>query len=120
LGVLGARAAGKTIVDGVYNDVRDSQGFEAERRQARQLGFDNKTLIHPGEVEICNRVFSPSPEEVDHARRVIDAFEEAAWRGSGVATVDGRLIENLHVAQARSVLMADPGSEGTGGALASG
>ncbi len=118
--VLGARAAGKIILDGVYNDLVDSLGLEAECRQGRQLGFDGKTLIHPGQVEICNRVFSPSPEEVDHARRVIKAFEEAASRGSGVATVDGRLIENLHVAHARSVLIADPGSEGTGGASASG
>ena len=113
---LGARAAGKTIIDGVYNDIRDSEGFEAECRHGRQLGFDGKTLIHPSQVEICNRVFSPSPGEVDHALRVLSAFEEAESRGSGVATVDGRLIETLHVDHARSVLSAASPSEGTGDA----
>ena len=106
--LLAARAAGKVIVDGVYNDVRDLQGFEAECRQGRQLGFDGKTLIHPSQVEPCNRVFTPSADEVAHARRVIHVFEEAAEAGRGVATVDGKLIENLHVANARRVLaMAD-------------
>jgi citrate lyase subunit beta/citryl-CoA lyase len=106
--LLAARATGKAIVDGVYNDVRDPDGFEAECRQGRQLGFDGKTLIHPGQVEPCNRVFSPSAEEVTHAHRVIDAFQEAEDAGRGVATVDGKLIENLHVANAQRVLaMAD-------------
>jgi citrate lyase subunit beta/citryl-CoA lyase len=106
--LLAARATGKAIVDGVYNDVRDPAGFEAECRQGRQLGFDGKTLIHPNQVELCNRVFTPSSDEVTHAHRVIDAFREAEEVGRGVATVDGRLIENLHVANARRVLaMAD-------------
>lgn len=109
--LLGARAAGKMIVDGVYNDVRDPEGFEAECRQGSRMGFDGKTLIHPGQVEICNRAFSPSEADVEHARRVIEAFEEAESSGSGVATVDGRLIENLHVDSARRVLsLADTGS----------
>jgi citrate lyase subunit beta/citryl-CoA lyase len=102
--VLAARAAGKSILDGVYNDVRDADGFEAECRQARQYGFDGKTLIHPGQVDICTRVFSPSAEEIELARRVIDAFEQAEREGRGVVTVDGRLIENLHVESARRVL----------------
>ncbi len=102
--LLAARAAGKTIVDGVYNDVRDLEGFEAECRHGRRLGFDGKTLIHPGQVEICNRAFAPSAEEVEHAHRVIEAFEEAERAGRGVATLDGRMIENLHVANARRVL----------------
>lgn len=102
--LLGARAAGKMILDGVYNDVRDPEGFEAECRQGRELGFDGKTLIHPGQVEICNRVFSPTPEDVEHAHRVIEAFEDAQRAGSGVVTVDGRLIENLHVETARRTL----------------
>lgn len=107
--VLAARATGRMIVDGVFNDVRDSEGFEVECRQGRQLGFDGKTLIHPGQVDICNRVFSPSAEDVEHARRVIEAFEEAERSGAGVATVDGRLIENLHVESARRVLsLAEP------------
>jgi citrate lyase subunit beta/citryl-CoA lyase len=106
LSLLGARAAGKTILDGVYNDLRDLEGFEAECAQGRRLGFDGKTLIHPGQVEICNRVFSPSDAELEHARRVIDAFEQAERAGAGVITIDGRLVENLHVESARRVLSA--------------
>jgi citrate lyase subunit beta/citryl-CoA lyase len=109
--LLGARAAGKTILDGVWNDVRDLEGFEEECRQGRRFGFDGKTLIHPGQVEICNRAFSPSEEEVARARRVIEAFEEAERDGRGVVTVDGRMIENLHVASARRTLaLADAGT----------
>jgi citrate lyase subunit beta/citryl-CoA lyase len=103
--LLAARAAGKTILDGVYNDVRDAAGFEAECLQGRRLGFDGKTLIHPGQVEICNQAFSPSDAEVEHARRVIEAFEEAQRAGAGVVTVDGRMVENLHVESARRVLV---------------
>lgn len=102
--VLAARAAGRTILDGVHNDVRDEVGLEAECVAGRQLGFDGKTLIHPSQVEICNRVFSPSQAELDQARRVIAAFDEAAQAGIGVATLDGRLIERLHVSAALSVL----------------
>ena len=104
--LLGARAADKLILDGVYNDLRDPAGFEAECAQGRRLGFDGKTLIHPGQVEVCNRVFSPSDVELDHARRVVEAFEEAESAGAGVVTVDGRMIENLHVESARRVLAA--------------
>ena len=102
--VLAARATGRTILDGVYNDVRDLDGFTAECRQGHAYGFDGKTLIHPSQVDPCNVAFSPSADAVAHARRVIDAFEEAERAGSGVVTVDGRLIENLHVATARRVL----------------
>jgi citrate lyase subunit beta/citryl-CoA lyase len=102
--VLAARASGRTILDGVYNDVRDAEGFAAECRQGRAFGFDGKTLIHPSQVEPCNEAFSPSPEEVEYAQRVIAAFEDAERAGSGVVTVDGRMIENLHVATARRVL----------------
>ena len=102
--VLAARARGRTILDGVFNDVRDLDGFAAECRQGRAFGFDGKTLIHPGQVEPCNAAFSPGPDEVAHARRVIDAFEEAERAGAGVVTVDGRMIENLHVATAQRVL----------------
>ena len=105
--LLGARAAGKAILDGVYNDLRDLQGFEAECAEGRRLGFDGKTLIHPAQVDICNRVFSPSDTELRHARRVIDAFEAAARAGAGVATVDGRMVENMHVENARRVLSAE-------------
>ncbi|MEU1542780.1 CoA ester lyase [Actinacidiphila glaucinigra] len=104
LALLGAREAGKVILDGVYNDVTDESGFEAECVQGRRFGFDGKTLIHPRQVEVCNRVFAPSPEEADRARRIIEAFEAAVAEGRGVVTVDGRMIENLHVDDARRVL----------------
>jgi citrate lyase subunit beta/citryl-CoA lyase len=102
--VLAARATGRAILDGVYNDVRDPGGFAAECRQGRAYGFDGKTLIHPSQVDPCNECFSPSAAEIEHAHRVIEAFEQAARAGSGVVTVDGRMIENLHVASARRVL----------------
>ncbi|MCC6434726.1 MAG: CoA ester lyase [Acidimicrobiales bacterium] len=102
--LLAAREAGVAIVDGVYNDVRDAEGFEAEARQGFELGFDGKTLIHPSQVEPTNRLWAPSEEQIDYARRVIAAFEEAVAEGKGVATVDGRMIENLHVDNARRTL----------------
>jgi citrate lyase subunit beta/citryl-CoA lyase len=102
--LLAAREAGITILDGVYNDVKDLEGFEAECVQGAQLGFDGKTLVHPTQVEVANRVWAPSDEEVEHARRVIEAFDEAQREGKGVVTVDGRMIENLHVDNARRTL----------------
>ncbi|MCQ4084938.1 CoA ester lyase [Streptomyces sp. RB6PN25] len=104
LALLAARETGKAILDGVYNDVKDLEGFEAECVQGRQFGFDGKTLIHPAQVEPCNRVFAPSDEQIERSRRIIDAFEEAAREGRGVVTVDGRMIENLHVEDARRIL----------------
>ncbi|EWT00540.1 malyl-CoA thiolesterase [Intrasporangium oryzae NRRL B-24470] len=104
LAILAARAAGVAVVDGVYNDVKDADGFRAEACQGRELGFDGKTLIHPGQVEPCNEVFAPSEAQVADARAVIAAFEAAQAEGRGVATVNGRLIENLHVDTARKVL----------------
>jgi citrate lyase subunit beta/citryl-CoA lyase len=104
LAVLGARAAGVAVVDGVYNDVRDGEGFAAECAQGRDLGFDGKTLIHPGQVDAANRTFAPSDDEVDTARRTIEAFEAASAEGHGVATLDGRLVESLHVDTAHRVL----------------
>ena len=104
LALLGARAAGKDILDGVYNDVSDLDGFEAECRQGQQMGFDGKTLIHPKQIEPCNAVFAPSEEEVSRSRRIIEAFQEAQREGRGVVTVDGRMIENLHVDNAQRVL----------------
>ena len=102
--VLAVREAGKVILDGVFNDLDDEEGFESECRQGRDYGFDGKTLIHPKQLEPCNRIFAPSEDEVAHARRVIDAFEEARAQGRGVVTVDGRMIENLHVEQARETV----------------
>jgi citrate lyase subunit beta / citryl-CoA lyase len=102
--VVGAREAGKAIVDGVFNDLDDTEGFEAECLQGRQFGMDGKTLIHPKQLEPANRVFAPSEGEVDRAREIIAAFEEAEREGRGVVTVKGRMIENLHVEQARDTV----------------
>jgi citrate lyase subunit beta/citryl-CoA lyase len=102
--LLAARATGKAILDGVYNDIKDAEGFEAECVQGRQMGFDGKTLIHPSQLEPCNRVFAPDPGEVERSQRIIEAFETAQKEGRGVVTVDGRMIENLHVDQARRTL----------------
>ena len=102
--LLAARATGKVILDGVYNDIKDAEGFLAECRQGRQMGFDGKTLIHPSQLDPCNEVFAPSPEQVASAEEVIAAFEEAEREGRGVVTVNGRMIENLHVEQARRTL----------------
>jgi citrate lyase subunit beta / citryl-CoA lyase len=104
LALLAARAEGRVILDGVYNDVKDLDGFEAECVQGRQFGFDGKTLIHPGQVEPCNRVFAPTPAQVDESRAVLEAWEQALADGRGVATVNGRMIENLHVETARRIL----------------
>ncbi|MGB2757622.1 MAG: CoA ester lyase [Acidimicrobiia bacterium] len=102
--VNAARVAGKVILDGVYNDVKNPEGFAAECQQGAEMGFDGKTLIHPTQVEPCNTAFSPSPDEIEHAGRVIEAFEAAQREGLGVVTVDGRMIENLHVDNARRAL----------------
>jgi citrate lyase subunit beta/citryl-CoA lyase len=103
-----AREAGIVILDGVYNDVKNLDGFRDECVQGAEMGFDGKTLIHPAQVEIANDVWAPSDDDVAHARRVIDAFDEAVAEGRGVITVDGRMIENLHVANAqRTLAVAD-------------
>ena len=102
--LLAAREAGKVILDGVYNDVKDLDGFRAECVQGFEMGFDGKTLIHPGQVEICNDVWAPSADDVEHARGMIAAFEEGIAAGKGVVTYNGRMIENLHVENAKRVL----------------
>ncbi len=100
--LLAARAAGISILDGVYNDVKDTEGFLAECDQGRQLGFDGKTLIHPGQIEGANAAFAPSEQAVEDARGLIQAFEDGA--GSGVVTYNGRMVESLHVESARRTL----------------
>lgn len=110
--VLAARATGRVILDGVYNDVRDLAGFETECLQGRDFGFDGKTLIHPGQLEPCNRIFAPSPEDVSRSRTIIEAFENAQREGRGVVTVDGQMIENLHVDNARRILALAAAVEG--------
>ena len=102
--LLAAREAGKAILDGVYNDVKDLDGFAAECAQGVEFGFDGKTLIHPGQVDIANHAWAPSAADIDQARRIIVAFDEAVADGRGVVTVDGRMIENLHVANAQHIL----------------
>ena len=102
--LLAAKAEGLAIVDGVYNAFKDDEGLKAECTQGRDMGFDGKTLIHPAQVDIANAAFAPAPEEIDLARRQIAAFEEAEAGGQGVAVVDGKIVENLHVATAREIL----------------
>jgi citrate lyase subunit beta/citryl-CoA lyase len=94
--LLGAREADKVILDGVYNDVKDLDGFLAECRQGKELGFDGKTLVHPTQVEGANDTWAPTEDEVTQAKKVIEAFAEAEREGRGVVTVDGRMVENLH------------------------
>jgi citrate lyase subunit beta/citryl-CoA lyase len=113
--LLAARSAGTAILDGVFNDVGNAEGFEAECFQGRRLGFDGKTLIHPGQVEPCNRVFAPSEAEVEEALAVLRVWEDAVASGRGVATVNGRMIENLHVENARRLLDLKEAIEGLDG-----
>jgi (3S)-malyl-CoA thioesterase len=104
MAVLAARAEGRVILDGVYNALRDEAGLRLECEQGRDMGFDGKTLIHPAQLPIANAVFAPSPHEVHLARRQIEAFAEARARGAGVAVVDGRIVENLHIVTAEALL----------------
>ena len=102
--LLAARAAGIAILDGVYLDLADDEGFEYSCRQGKELGFDGKTLIHPKTIEAANRIFAPSEEEVAWSRTIIEAHAEADREGKGVVVVDGKLIENLHVEGARRLV----------------
>lgn len=102
--VLAARAHRLSVIDGVYTDLEDTAGFAAECAQGRALGFDGKTLVHPGQIEAANKAFGPSENEIVEARRIIAAFEEAQAGGQAVTIVDGKMIEALHVAAARQLL----------------
>ena len=102
--LLAARAEGLICVDGVYNAFKDDDGLKAECSEGRDMGFDGKTLIHPAQIAIANAAFGPSEEELDLARRQIAAFEEAKAAGQGVAVLDGKIVENLHVASAQRIL----------------
>jgi citrate lyase beta subunit len=102
--LLAARAHGLVCVDGVYNAFKDEDGLRAECEQGRDLGFDGKTLIHPAQVAIANEVFAPSPEALERARAEVAAFEEAEARGEGVAVLNGRIVENLHVEAGRRLI----------------
>lgn len=105
--VLAARAVGVDVLDGVYLDLGDPQGFRRSCEQGRNLGFDGKTLIHPDQIAHANATFAPSAAEVERARRVVDAWRRADASGAGVAVVDGRLVERLHVEEAQRVLALD-------------
>lgn len=115
-GVLAARAEGKVIVDGVFNAFRDDEGLRAECEQGRDMGFDGKTLIHPAQIDIANAVFAPSEEDLALARRQIEAYSAAREKGEGVAVLDGRIVENLHVAIAKALIQK--AARISGGAIA--
>jgi citrate lyase subunit beta/citryl-CoA lyase len=102
--VLAARANGLDVLDGVHLNINDAEGLRAVCEQGRALGFDGKALIHPSQVEIANEVFGLDAVAIDHARRVIAAWREAEQQGRGVAVLDGKLVENLHAAEAQRVL----------------
>ena len=102
--VLAGKAHGVALIDGVYNAFKDDEGLKVECDQGRDMGFDGKTLIHPAQLDVANAAFSPSAAEVELAQRQIAAFEECEATGQGVAVVDGKIVENLHVATARETL----------------
>ncbi|PWJ22082.1 HpcH/HpaI aldolase/citrate lyase family protein [Jannaschia seohaensis] len=102
--LLAARAAGIPCIDGVYNAFRDEEGLRAECEQGRDLGMDGKTLIHPAQIEIANAAFGPTEAEIEEAGRIIAAFDDAMAQGQGVAVLDGKIVENLHVETARRTL----------------
>jgi citrate lyase subunit beta/citryl-CoA lyase len=96
--ILAARAAGIAVFDGVFNDLEDLHGFAAQCAEGRRLGFDGKSLIHPKQIDICNRAFSPTSQEIERARRLIEAF------GGGAERFEGQMIERMHVDAARRLL----------------
>jgi len=102
--ILAARAYGLEILDGPYSDFSNIDGFALECAQARDLGFDGKTLIHPSQIEPCNAAFSPSTGEVESARKIIAAFELSENRDKGVVRIDGRMVERLHAEMARRIV----------------
>lgn len=102
--LLAARAYGLAVLDGVYLDLSDDAGFEASCVQGLELGFDGKTLIHPKTIDAANRVFAPSEKEIAWSQKIIAAHAEAAAEGKGVVVVDGKLVENLHVENAKRIV----------------
>jgi citrate lyase subunit beta/citryl-CoA lyase len=102
--VVAARACAMDVLDGVHLDLEDEAGFRAACEQGRTLGFDGKTLIHPRQIAACNAAFGPRATQIEHARRVLEAFETARAAGAAVTVVDGRLVENLHADEARRTL----------------
>ncbi|KAI93986.1 malyl-CoA thiolesterase [Rhodomicrobium udaipurense JA643] len=104
LTVAAARAYGIAVVDGVYNSIKDEEGFRAECVQGRALGMDGKTLIHPNQLAVCNEVFSPSAEEIAAATKIVEAFDLPENQGKGAISLDGRMVERLHADIARQTL----------------
>jgi citrate lyase subunit beta / citryl-CoA lyase len=102
--LLAARAFGLDAIDSPFFDIKDLTGLERHTRQAKDLGYDGKALIHPSQVEVINRIFTPTEEELTQARRVIEAFQSAQREGRGASQLDGKLIENVHVAMAERIL----------------
>ncbi|WP_438987264.1 HpcH/HpaI aldolase/citrate lyase family protein [Marivivens donghaensis] len=102
--LLAAKAYGVITIDGVYNAFKDDEGLKVECEQGRDMGYDGKSLIHPAQVEITNAAFAPTEAEIELAQRQIAAFEEAEAQGLGVAVVDGKIVENLHIVTARATL----------------
>ena len=112
--IAAARAHGIVILDGVYNDIGNAEGFAEECRQARDMGFDGKTLIHPSQIAPCNEVFSPSADEIAQARKIIAAFEKPENRDKGVVDLDGRMVERLHAEMARRTVAVAEAIEARG------
>jgi citrate lyase subunit beta/citryl-CoA lyase len=104
LAVTAARTFGLAVIDGVFNDIADAEGFGESCLQARDFGFDGKTLIHPSQIGSCNAIFAPSPEEIEVARKVISAFESPENGGKGAIALDGRMVERLHMEMARQTM----------------
>ena len=102
--VLVAKRRGLTVLDGVWNDFRNQAGFDLEATQGMKMGFDGKTLIHPSQVEPANRIFSPSPEAVEDARRIVAVFSEPQHAASNVVNLDGRMVERLHYEKSLQIL----------------
>lgn len=102
--VMAARAYGLGVLDGVYNDLDDLDGLALQCRQAREFGFDGKTLIHPQQIEPCHAAFAPDPASIEAARRIVAAFADPANAGLGALRVDGRMVERLHLVQAQRTL----------------
>ncbi|MFC7292034.1 HpcH/HpaI aldolase/citrate lyase family protein [Hirschia litorea] len=107
MAVTAARAFGITAIDGVYNDIKNEAGLQAECEQGRVLGFDGKTLIHPAQVEMCNTIFSPSEADITQAKDVVQAFADPANSGKGVLKVNGKMTELLHLVEAERIIAMD-------------
>jgi citrate lyase subunit beta/citryl-CoA lyase len=107
MSMAAARAYNIVAIDGVYNDIKNEQGLIDECEQGRDLGFDGKTLIHPSQLDTANRVFAPSPHDVEHAQAVIEAFADPQNAGKGVLKVNGKMTELLHLDEARRTVAMD-------------